>query len=77
MLGTASFYEMFKLEPVGRYVVNICTNISLPAEGRRRAARTTPRTALGVEPGGTTDDGLFTLEDVECIAACTEAPACR
>ena len=47
----------------------------LPAARRVGAARSTPRSASASSAGGTTDDGLFTLEDVECIAACTEAPA--
>jgi NADH-quinone oxidoreductase subunit E len=73
VLGTCSFYEMFKREPVGRYVVNICTNISCQLNGAEELLHHAEET-LGVRSGGTTDDGLFTLEDVECIAACTEAP---
>jgi NADH-quinone oxidoreductase subunit E len=76
VLGTASFYEMFKREPVGRYVVSVCTNISCLLMGGEELLEHAERT-LGVGPGGTTGDGLFTLEDVECIAACTEAPACQ
>jgi NADH-quinone oxidoreductase subunit E len=72
--GTASFYEMFKFEPVGRYCVNICTNISCQLLGAWELLEHAEHT-LGVKPGGTTEDGLITLEDVECIAACTEAPA--
>ncbi len=71
--GTGSFYEMFKFHPVGTYVVNVCTNIAcqlLGAEDLLAHAEAT----LGVKAGGTTADGMFTLEDVECIAACTEAP---
>ena len=74
VLGTASFYEMFKLHPVGRYCLNICTNISCRIVGAADLlARAEER--LGVRAGGTTADGAVTLEDVECIAACTEAPA--
>ncbi|MFN0088956.1 MAG: NADH-quinone oxidoreductase subunit NuoE [Acidimicrobiales bacterium] len=73
VLGTASFYEMFKFEPIGRYLVNICTNISCQLLGAEELLHHAER-SLGVRPGGTTADGLFTLEDVECIAACTEAP---
>jgi len=72
--GTASFYEMFKFEPVGRYCINVCTNISCQLVGGWELLEHAEHT-LGVKPGGTTADGLFTLEDVECIAACTEAPA--
>ena len=73
VLGTCSFYEMFKREPVGKYMVNICTNISCQLNGGEELLHHAEET-LGIKPGGTTDDGLFTLEDVECIAACTEAP---
>jgi len=72
--GTASFYEMFKFEPVGRYCVNICTNISCQLLGAYELLEHAEG-QLGVKAGGTTPDGMFTLEDVECIAACTEAPA--
>ncbi len=73
VLGTASFYEMFKFEPQGKYMVNICTNISCQLNGGEELLHHAEET-LGIRPGGTTADGLFTLEDVECIAACTEAP---
>ncbi|HRA76405.1 MAG TPA: NAD(P)H-dependent oxidoreductase subunit E [Propionicimonas sp.] len=74
VLGTASFYEMFKLHPVGRYCVNVCTNISCQLLGGEELLAHAEET-LGVRAGGTTADGVITLEDVECIAACTEAPA--
>jgi NADH-quinone oxidoreductase subunit E len=74
VLGTCSFYEMFKREPVGKYLVNVCTNIScLLRGGEELLAHCEGR--LGIKAGATTPDGTFTLEDVECIAACTEAPA--
>lgn len=73
VLGTCSFYEMFKREPVGRYMINICTNISCQLNGGEELLHHAEET-LGIRPGGTTEDGMFTLEDVECIAACTEAP---
>ena len=74
VLGTASFYEMFKLHPVGRYCLNICTNISCQLLGGEELLHHAEQ-VLGVRSGGTTPDGAITLEDVECIAACTEAPA--
>ena len=73
VLGTCSFYEMFKREPVGEYLVNVCTNIScLLCGGEDLLEHLEDR--LGITAGSTTADGKFTLEDVECIAACTEAP---
>ena len=73
VLGTCSFYEMFKRKPVGRYMVNVCTNISCQLLGGEELLHHAEH-SLGVKAGGTTRDGLFTVEDVECIAACTEAP---
>ncbi len=73
VLGTASFYEMFKREPVGRYVVNICTDIACSLVGGDELLEHAEQT-LGVRNGGTTADGLITLAGVQCIAACTEAP---
>ena len=73
VLGTCSFYEMFKLEPVGTYLVNICTNISCMLVGGEELLHHAEE-ALGIKAGNTTPDGLFTIEEVECIAACTEAP---
>jgi NADH-quinone oxidoreductase subunit E len=73
VLGTCSFYEMFKREPVGRYLVNVCTNISCQLMGGDELLEHAEET-LGIKSGNTTADGLFTVEAVECIAACTEAP---
>ena len=73
VVGTASFYHMFKLEPVGRYVVNVCTDISCHLMGGQELLEHAEH-ALDIRSSATTADGLFTLEEVECIAACTEAP---
>ena len=72
--GTATFYEMFKFEPIGKYCVNVCTNIACQLVGGWELLEHAEE-KLGIKAGSTTDDGLFTIEDVECIAACTEAPA--
>lgn len=72
--GTASFYEMFKLHPCGKYLVGVCTNISCMLAGGYELLEHCEKT-LGVSVGGTTADGMFTLEEVECSAACTVAPA--
>ena len=73
VLGTASFYEMFKLHPVGTYVVNVCTDISCMLLGGFELLEHAEE-VLDVKAGNTTADGMFTLEDVECQAGCTEAP---
>jgi NADH-quinone oxidoreductase subunit E len=73
VLGTASFYEMFKFEPVGRYLINICGTMSCALMGAEDLMHHAEE-RLGVKLGGTTPDGTFTLERAECQAACTEAP---
>ena len=73
VIGTAGFYEMFRFEPVGTYLLNICTNISCLLSGGEELLEHACE-KLGVEVGGTTEDAMFTVEEVECIAACTEAP---
>jgi len=65
--------EAMEREPVGRYLVNVCTNISCQLLGGEELLHHAEQT-LGVKAGSTTADGMFTVEDVECIAACTEAP---
>lgn len=74
VLGVASFYEMFKREPVGKYLINVCIGISCFLCGADELLEHAER-KLGVKAGSTTPDGMFTLEGYECIAACTEAPA--
>jgi NADH-quinone oxidoreductase subunit E len=71
--GTASFYEMFKFEPVGKYLINICGTMSCALMGAEELMHHAEH-RLGVKMGTTTPDGLFTLERAECQAACTEAP---
>ena len=73
VLGTATFYEMFKFEPVGKYLVNICRTMSCALMGGDELMHHAEH-ALGIKAGSTTADGLFTLEHAECQAACTEAP---
>jgi NADH-quinone oxidoreductase subunit E len=73
VLGTCTFYEMFKMEPVGKYVVNICGTMSCQLMGADELMHHAEH-VLGVKADGTTADGLITLEHAECQAACTEAP---
>jgi NADH-quinone oxidoreductase subunit E len=71
--GTATFYEMFRFEPVGKYLINVCGTLSCALMGAHDLMHHAEQ-KLGVKVGGTTDDGLFTLAHAECQAACTEAP---
>ena len=74
VLSVASFYSLLYLEPVGRHVVQVCTNLSCMLNGCH-AVLGRLQEHLGTSPGGTTPDGRFTLRTVECLAACDEAPA--
>ncbi|MSP79631.1 MAG: NADH-quinone oxidoreductase subunit NuoE [Rhodospirillales bacterium] len=69
----ASFYTMFNLKPVGRHHVQVCTNLPCWLRGSDVVAETCRR-ALGIGFGETTDDGQFTLSEVECLGACVNAP---
>ncbi len=71
--GTALFYDMFHLEPVGKYVVGICTNIACLLAGGDELLEHAV-TSLGCPVGSTSEDGLFTLEETECLADCDFAP---
>ncbi len=71
--GTATFYEMFRFEPIGKYLVNICGTMSCALMGAHELMHHAEK-RLGVKAGGTTQDGMFTLAHAECQAACTEAP---
>jgi NADH-quinone oxidoreductase E subunit len=67
--GVASFYDMFHLEPVGRRIVEVCTNICCGLRGAQGVLEAFER-ELGIGPGETTNDGEFTLRTVECIGGC-------
>jgi NADH-quinone oxidoreductase E subunit len=67
--AVASFYDMFHLEPVGRHVVEICTNVSCALVGAQQVVEAFEE-ELGVRPGETTDDGLVTLRTIECAGGC-------
>ncbi|GAA4361432.1 NAD(P)H-dependent oxidoreductase subunit E [Kangiella marina] len=69
----ASFYSMFRLKPAGKYVISLCTNVSCMLAGSEDIKKWF-RDELGVAPGETTEDGVFTLKEVECMAACGGAP---
>ncbi|MGC9258572.1 MAG: NADH-quinone oxidoreductase subunit NuoE [Phycisphaerae bacterium] len=68
-----TFYEEFRLQPSGKYVVNVCRSISCELCGHQ-AVLDKIRDVFGIEPGETTEDGKFTLLEVECLGACEQAP---
>lgn len=73
ILGTISFYTMFRREPSGRFHINVCKNLSCTLVGSRQFIAHLEE-KLGIKLGETTPDGVFTLGAVECLGACTEAP---
>jgi NADH-quinone oxidoreductase E subunit len=71
--AVASFYDMFHLEPVGRHVVEVCTNISCALVGAQQVLEAFEQ-ELDVRPGETTEDGQVTLRTMECAGGCGWAP---
>jgi NADH-quinone oxidoreductase subunit E len=71
-----SYYSMLTTKPRGKFNVQVCTNISCLVRGGEEILQHCAK-KLGVGNRGTTPDGLFTLEEVECIGACSWAPAAQ
>lgn len=69
----ATFYTMYNLSPVGENHVQVCTNLPCWLRGSSRVVEACER-ALGIGMGETTEDGKFTLTEVECLGACVNAP---
>lgn len=69
----ATFYTMYNLKPVGKHHVQVCTNLSCWLQGSD-AVTGACRKFLGIDFGMTTEDGMFTLSEVECLGACVNAP---
>jgi NADH-quinone oxidoreductase E subunit len=69
----ATFYTMYKLQPIGRHHVEVCTNVSCWLRGSDDILAAC-RDQLGIGVGETTADGAFTLSEVECLGACVNAP---
>ena len=68
-----TFYNMYNQRPLGKYKLNVCTN--LPCQLRKgQQALNHLCEKLGVEAGGTSADGLFTVQQSECLGACADAP---
>lgn len=72
----ATFYDMYHLEPIGKHKISLCTNISCMLRGSDDILNYLHE-RLGIKPGETTSDGLITLQEVECMAACGGAPMCQ
>lgn len=72
--GVGTFYAMYKHKPAGKNIVQLCTNVSCMILGAEKLVDFL-KNKYGLEPGGTTQDGRFSLVIMECIGACGTAPA--
>ena len=68
-----TFYNMYNQQPVGRYKLNVCTNLPCQLRDGARALRHLEH-RLGIHMGETTADGMFTLQQAECLGACGDSP---
>jgi NADH-quinone oxidoreductase subunit E len=68
-----TFYNMYNQQPVGRFKLNVCTNLPCQLRDGEKALQHVCK-RLGVEPYGTTADGTFTVQPSECLGACADAP---
>jgi NADH-quinone oxidoreductase subunit E len=71
--AVASFYDMFNLQPVGRHIVEVCTNLSCALVGAQQVVEAFEE-QLGIPPGETSDDGEVTFRLIECAGGCGYAP---
>ncbi|MBA2649433.1 MAG: NADH-quinone oxidoreductase subunit NuoE [Legionella sp.] len=69
----ATFYSMYELQPIGKHLINVCTNISCMLKNSDEVVNHLQQ-KLGIHLGETTNDGRFTLRSVECLGACINAP---
>ena len=73
VLGVVSFYTMFNMKPIGRHHIQVCRTLPCALGGAERVTEFLSE-KLGIKPGQTTEDGRFTLSEVECLASCGTAP---
>jgi NADH-quinone oxidoreductase subunit E len=68
-----TFYNMYNQRPVGKYKLNVCTNLPCQLRDGQKALHHL-EAKLGIQMGETTSDGLFTLQQSECLGACADSP---
>ena len=73
VMGVATFYSQFRLAPIGKYLIMSCQGTACHVNGSERVAAAISE-YLGIANGETTEDGLFTLEEVACLGCCSLAP---
>jgi NADH-quinone oxidoreductase subunit E len=72
----ATFYDMYELKKIGKFLICICTNVSCALCGAAKLVSWF-KNEIGIGLGETTEDGVFTLKEVECMGACCGAPMCQ
>lgn len=73
VMGVATFYSQFRLTPIGKYLIMSCQGTACHVNGSERVSAAISE-YLGIKSGETTEDGLFTLENVACLGCCSLAP---
>ena len=73
VMGVATFYSQFRLTPIGKYLIMSCQGTACHVNGSERVSAAISE-YLGIGNGETTEDGLFTLEEVACLGCCSLAP---
>lgn len=73
IMGVATFYTQFRLQPVGKYLIMLCKGTACHVNGSDLIEKTITET-LGIRDGETTEDGLFTLKNVACLGCCSLSP---
>jgi len=71
--GVATFYTQFRLNPIGKYLILQCQGTACHVNGSKEVSKAICE-ELGIKPGETSEDGLFTIEDVACLGCCSLAP---
>jgi len=74
VFGVATFYTMFRKAPVGKYHLQVCTNLSCALRGAAQVVKKLAERTGAVPGGGPTADGLWSIEEVECLASCGSGP---
>lgn len=73
VMGVATFYSQFRLTPIGKYLIMSCQGTACHVNGSKAVSEAIAN-YLSIESGQTTDDGIFTLENVACLGCCSLAP---
>lgn len=73
VMGVATFYSQFRLQPVGKYLIMLCQGTACHVNGSEKIEKAI-KDELGISNGETTEDGLFTLKNVACLGCCSLSP---